>query len=106
MKETETRRRRGRALRRDPDTAPIPRKTRAVGLAVSIGAVLAATAIVVGSLYNIQIRDGEMYTRYASDQQLLDTSIQATRGEIYDATGKVLASTSVVWPPAPRSAGS
>ena len=97
MKETETRRRRGRALRRDPDTAPIPRKTRAVGLAVSIGAVLAATAIVVGSLYNIQIRDGEMYTRYASDQQLLDTSIQATRGEIYDATGKVLASTSVVW---------
>ena len=97
MKETETRRRRGRALRRDPDTVPIPRKTRAVGLAVSIGAVLAATAIVVGSLYNIQIRDGEMYTRYASDQQLLDTSIQATRGEIYDATGKVLASTSVVW---------
>ena len=97
MKETETRRRRGRALRRDPDTAPIPRRTRAVGLAVSIGAVLAATAIVVGSLYNIQIRDGEMYTRYASDQQLLDTSIQATRGEIYDATGKVLASTSVVW---------
>ena len=97
MKETETRRRRGRALRRDPDAAPIPRRTRAVGLAVSIGAVLAATAIVVGSLYNIQIRDGEMYTRYASDQQLLDTSIQATRGEIYDATGKVLASTSVVW---------
>ena len=35
--------------------------------------------------------------RYASDQQLLDSTIQATRGEIYDATGKVLASTSVVW---------
>ena len=56
-----------------------------------------ATAIVVGSLYNIQIRNGEMFSRYASDQQLLDSTIQATRGEIYDATGKVLASTSVVW---------
>ena len=97
MKEATNRRRRGGGLYRATDSAPIPARTRKIGLAVSIGAVLAATAIVVGSLYNIQIRNGEMYSRYASDQQLLDTSIQATRGEIYDATGKVLASTSVVW---------
>ena len=97
MKEATNRRRRGGGLYRAPDSAPIPARTRKIGLAVSIGAVLAATAIVVGSLYNIQIRNGEMYSRYASDQQLLDTTIQATRGEIYDATGKVLASTSVVW---------
>ena len=97
MKEATNRRRRGGGLYRATDSAPIPARTRKIGLAVSIGAVLAATAIVVGSLYNIQIRNGEMYSRYASDQQLLDTTIQATRGEIYDATGKVLASTSVVW---------
>ena len=97
MKEATNRRRRGGGLYRAPDSAPIPARTRKIGLAVSIGAVLAATAIVVGSLYNIQIRNGEMYSRYASDQQLLDTTIQATRGEIYDAAGKVLASTSVVW---------
>ena len=97
MKEAINRRRRGTMLRRDPDSAPIPRKTRKWGLAVSIGLVLLGTAIVVNSLYDIQIRNGEMYSRYASDQQLLDTTIQATRGEIYDATGKVLASTSVVW---------
>ena len=97
MNQPNDRRRKGSSLRRDPDYAPIPSRTRKVGLAVSIGAVALATAIVVGSLYNIQIRNGEMYSRYASDQQLLDTTIQATRGEIYDATGKVLASTSVVW---------
>ena len=97
MNQNNNRRRRGYELRREPDAAPIPRKTRVTGLAVSIGAVALATLIVMGSLYNIQIRNGEMFTRYASDQQLLDTTIQATRGEIYDATGKVLASTSVVW---------
>ncbi len=96
MKQTNNGRRRYE-LRRDPASAPIPGKTRKIGLGVSIGAVLLATAIVVGSLYDIQIRNGEMYSRYASDQQLLDSTIQATRGEIYDATGKVLASTSVVW---------
>ena len=97
MNQPNDRRRKGSSLRRDPDYAPIPSRTRKVGLAVSIGAVALATAIVVGSLYNIQIRNGEMFSRYASDQQLLDSTIQATRGEIYDATGKVLASTSVVW---------
>ena len=88
MKEAINRRRRGTMLRRDPDSAPIPRKTRKWGLAVSIGLVLLGTAIVVNSLYDIQIRNGEMYSRYASDQQLLDTTIQATRGEIYDEIGR------------------
>ena len=97
MNQENNRRRRHSMLRREPDAAPIPRKTRVIGMAVSIGAVALATVIVVGSLYNIQIRNGEMFSRYASDQQLLDTTIQATRGEIYDSTGKVLASTSVVW---------
>ena len=75
----------------------IPRRIGRIGRLVSIGAVLLATVIVVRSLYQIQIRDGEMYSRYASAQQLLDSTLPATRGEIYDATGKTLASTNVVW---------
>ena len=59
--------------------------------------VLMAAAIVVHSLYNIQIKDGATYRQYAAQQQLLDSTIQATRGEIYDTSGITLASTSVVW---------
>ncbi len=87
---------RSRVRRAQPD-APMARETRWLGYIVSIGAVLLATAFVGHSLYNIQIRDGDMYRQYASAQQLLDSTIRATRGEIYDATGKTLASTSVVW---------
>ena len=59
--------------------------------------VVAAAAIVIHSLYDIQIRDGAQYRQYAAQQQLLDSTIQATRGEIYDTSGITLASTSVVW---------
>ena len=52
---------------------------------------------VIYSLYKIQIRDGATYRQYAAEQQLLDSTIQATRGEIYDTSGITLASTSVVW---------
>ncbi len=83
--------------RRTAHDEQLPARTRRISCFVAIAAVLIATAIVVHSLYNIQIRDGEMYSRYASNQQLLDSTIQATRGEIYDATGKTLASTNVVW---------
>ena len=65
------------------------------GAAVFFG--LMAAAIVVHSLYNIQIKDGATYRQYAAQQQLLDSTIQATRGEIYDTSGITLASTSVVW---------
>ena len=59
--------------------------------------VVAAAVIVIHSLYDIQIRDGAQYRQYAAQQQLLDSTIQATRGEIYDTSGITLASTSVVW---------
>ena len=59
--------------------------------------VVAAAAIVIHSLYDIQIRDGAQYRQYAAQQQLLDSTIQATRGEIYDTSGITLAATSVVW---------
>ena len=68
---------------------------------ISFGAagllVVAAALTVIYSLYKIQIRDGATYRQYAAEQQLLDSTIQATRGEIYDTSGITLASTSVVW---------
>ena len=61
-------------------------------------AIMGLAAIrVTYSLYNIQIRNGETYRQLAAKQQLLDTTIKATRGEIYDTSGITLASTSVVW---------
>ena len=59
--------------------------------------VMAAAGIVTYSLYKIQIEQGATFRQYAAEQQLLDSTIQATRGEIYDASGITLASTSVVW---------
>ena len=56
-----------------------------------------AAARVTYSLYDIQIRDGDTFRQLAAKQQLLDTTIKATRGEIYDTSGITLASTSVVW---------
>ena len=64
---------------------------------LAIAAVVAAAAIVIHSLYDIQIVHGAQYRQYAAQQQLLDTTIKATRGEIYDTSGITLASTSVVW---------
>ena len=64
---------------------------------LGIAAVVVAACIVIHSLYNIQIVHGAEYRQYAAQQQLLDTTIKATRGEIYDSSGITLASTSVVW---------
>ena len=72
-------------------------RTRRVCSILGLAAVVLASAVVVHSLYVIQIRDGAKYRQYAAQQQLLDTTVKATRGEIYDANGITLASTSVVW---------
>ena len=72
-------------------------RTRRVCSILGLAAVVLASAVVVRSLYVIQIRDGAKYRQYAAQQQLLDTTVKATRGEIYDANGITLASTSVVW---------
>lgn len=62
------------------------------------GLIVIGVAAFLGSrLYQIQIVDGDEYRQYAVQQQLMDTTIKATRGEIYDASGITLASTSVVW---------
>ena len=89
--------RRGFQLRRPSPRARLTLGKRRLGYMTSVALVLAASAVVIHSLYNIQIKNGAMFRQYAAAQQLLDSSIPATRGEIYDASGITLASTSVVW---------
>lgn len=89
--------RRGFQLRRPSPRARLTLGKRRLGYMASVALVLAASAVVIHSLYNIQIKNGAMFRQYAAAQQLLDSSIPATRGEIYDASGITLASTSVVW---------
>ena len=67
------------------------------------GWLLAALAVTISfsylayRLFQIQIVKGDYYRQLASAQQMKDSTIEAERGMIYDATGKVLASSSIVW---------
>lgn len=79
---------------------PEPRITRGVrvrGWILTGAAVVCAFGFLIYQLYKIQITEGVYYRSLASAQQMKDTTINAVRGEIYDATGKTLASTSIVW---------
>ena len=88
---------RGYRLRPATGRDRLDSRVRRICSRLGILAVVVAAAIVIRSLYNIQIVHGAEYRQYAAQQQLLDTTIKATRGEIYDASGITLASTSVVW---------
>ena len=48
-------------------------------------------------LTQLSVIDGKALAEKAVEQQLNDTTINARRGTIYDATGKVLAQSSTVW---------
>ena len=84
-------------LRRTDPHERLSAKLRHFSSVAAVLFVLAAAGIVIHSLYNIQIKNGATFRQYAAQQQLLDSTIQATRGEIYDTSGITLASTSVVW---------
>ena len=84
-------------LRRSDPHERLSATLRKFSYGAAVLCILLAAGIVIRSLYNIQIRDGATYRQYAAEQQLLDSTLQATRGEIYDTSGITLASTSVVW---------
>ncbi len=48
-------------------------------------------------LWNISIRDHDFYQQLATQQQLMDVSVSAHRGEIQDANGEVLAMSATVY---------
>ena len=84
-------------LRRSDPHERLSARLRHFSFGAAVFFVMAAAGIVTYSLYKIQIEQGATFRQYAAEQQLLDSTIQATRGEIYDASGITLASTSVVW---------
>ena len=84
-------------LRRSDPHERLSARLRHFSFGAAVVFVVAAAGIVIHSLYNIQIKNGATFRQYAAQQQLLDSTIQATRGEIYDTSGITLASTSVVW---------
>lgn len=63
-----------------------------LGCAFVLGA-----SILIGRLYWIQVIKHDEYRVKAANQQLKDVAVTPTRGEIYDANGKVLAKSSIVW---------
>ena len=84
-------------LRRADPHERLSARLRHFSFGAAVVFVVAAAGIVIHGLYNIQIKNGATFRQYAAQQQLLDSTIQATRGEIYDTSGITLASTSVVW---------
>ena len=48
-------------------------------------------------LWTISIRDHDFYQQRATDQQLMDVSVSAHRGDILDANGDVLAMSATVY---------
>lgn len=84
-------------LRRSDPHERLSARLRRFSFGAAVFFVMAAAGIVTYSLYKIQIEQSATFRQYAAEQQLLDSTIQATRGEIYDASGITLASTSVVW---------
>lgn len=59
--------------------------------------LLAFTAYICVRLFDVSIVNSEYYRSKANNQQLTRFSINANRGTIYDADGKILAQSSTVW---------
>ena len=60
-------------------------------------AVLCLTIVSTSSLVKIMIINGEEYQAKASEQQLYDSLISAPRGDIYDSSMNLLATSSPAW---------
>ena len=99
MQESSPKKPNGRGYRVRPASSKdrLNPRTRGICSLMAVAVVLFAAAVVIHSLYRIQIVDGETYRQEAAEQQLKDITIKAVRGEIYDTSGITLASTNRVW---------
>ena len=59
--------------------------------------VMIFTVYICVNLFNISVINSEYYRSKANNQQLDSFTINANRGTIYDANGKILAQSSTVW---------
>ena len=65
--------------------------------AVLIGMVVVGFGVIVARLVQLQLVDSESLRQKAVNQQLMDTTISAQRGTIYDCNMKPLAQSATVW---------
>ncbi len=72
-------------------------KIRRKALGITAALIILGFGAAAASLFNWQILRGEEMRAKALEQSLMNTTLPAMRGSIYDATGKVLAQSASVW---------
>ena len=79
---------------RNPNLKSIIRSRTVIVISIFL---LGCFGLLIYQLYALQLRDAETYRTEAVTQQLQDTELPATRGNIYSANGKLLAKSNTVW---------
>ncbi len=79
---------------RNPNLKSIIRVRTVIAISIFL---LGCFGLLIYQLYALQLRDAETYRTEAVTQQLQDTELPATRGNIYSANGKLLAKSNTVW---------
>ena len=79
---------------RNPNLKSIIRSRTVIAISIFL---LGCFGLLIYQLYALQLRDAETYRTEAVTQQLQDTELPATRGNIYSANGKLLAKSNTVW---------
>ena len=59
--------------------------------------VLAILVYMIWGIWKVSIKEGEKWRELASSQQLKSTVVTASRGNMYDAKGNVLAQSATVY---------
>lgn len=79
---------------RNPNLKSIIRNRTVIVISIFL---LGCFGLLIYQLYALQLRDAETYRTEAVTQQMQDTELPATRGNIYSANGKLLAKSNTVW---------
>ena len=73
------------------------KKMRGRAILVAAALIVVGFGLVIRSLYQVQLVEGEAYKQEAMSRQLRATTINANRGTIYSADGQVLAASATSW---------
>ena len=79
---------------RNPNLKSIIRNRTVIVISIFL---LGCFGLLIYQLYALQLRDAETYRTEAVTQQMQDTELPATRGNIYSTNGKLLAKSNTVW---------
>lgn len=82
---------------RPKEQHPVPNFMRTLTLVMVTLFIVVGFGWMIYRLYVLQLRDADSNRAKAVEQQLSDSLIPATRGNIYTSTGKLLAKSTVMW---------